>query len=62
MSSEKMSFENVDRQTMDGRGLALLQGSYVFSCINICQVPRKLFEHEAARPNVQTSSEGPGKC
>ena len=33
----------------------------VFSCINICRVPRKLFEHEAARPNVQTSTEGPGK-
>ena len=33
-----------------------------FSCINICRVPRKLFEHEAARPSVQTSSEGPGKC
>ena len=24
--------------------------------------PGKLFEHEAVRPNVQTSSEGPGKC
>ena len=32
-----------------------------FSCINICRVPRKLFEHEAVRPSVQTSSEGPGK-
>ena len=32
-----------------------------FSCINICRVPRKLFEHEAARPSVQISSEGPGK-
>ena len=28
----------------------------------ICRVPRKLFEHEAARPSVQISSEGPGKC
>ena len=34
----------------------------VFSCINICWVPRKLFEHEAARPSVQISSEVPGKC
>ena len=34
---------------------------HVFSCINICRVPRKLFEHEAARPTVQTSSKGPGK-
>ena len=33
-----------------------------FSCINICRVRRKLFEHEVVRPNVQTSSEGPGKC
>ena len=33
-----------------------------FSCINICRVPWKLFEHEAARPSVQISSEGPGKC
>ena len=27
-----------------------------FSCINICRVPRKFFEHEAV---VQTSSQGP---
>ena len=26
---------------------------HVFSCINICRVPRKLFEHEADRPSVQ---------
>ena len=36
--------------------------THVFSCINICQVPRKLFEHEATRLSVQISSEGPGKC
>ena len=36
--------------------------THVFSCINICRVSRKLFEHEAVRPSVQTSSEGPGKC
>ena len=30
-----------------------------FSCINICWVPRKLFEHEAVRPSVQTLSEDP---
>ena len=36
--------------------------THVFSCINICRVPRKLFEHEAVRPSVQTSSESPGKC
>ena len=36
--------------------------THVFSCINICWVPRKLFEHEAVRPSVQTSPEGPGKC
>ena len=35
--------------------------THVFSCINICRVPRKLFEHKAVRPSVQTSSEGPGK-
>ena len=27
-----------------------------------CRVLRMLFEHEAVRPSVQTSSEGPGKC
>ena len=26
--------------------------THVFSCINICWVPRKLFEHEAVRPSV----------
>ena len=31
-----------------------------FSCINICLVPKKLFEHEAVKPSVQTSSQGPG--
>ena len=36
--------------------------THVFSCISICRVPRKLFEHEAVMPSVQTSSEGPGKC
>ena len=36
--------------------------THVFSCINICRVPRMLFEHEADRPSIQTSSEGPGKC
>ena len=36
--------------------------THVFPCINICRVPRMLFEHEADRPSVQTSSEGPGKC
>ena len=36
--------------------------THVFSCINICRIPRKLFEHEAVRPSVQISSEGPGKC
>ena len=34
--------------------------THVFSCINNGRVPRKLFEHEAVRPRVQTSSEGPG--
>ena len=36
--------------------------THVFSCINICRVPRMLFEHPADRPSVQASSEGPGKC
>ena len=33
--------------------------THVFSCINICRVPRMLFEHEADRRSFQTSSEGP---
>ena len=33
-----------------------------FSCINICRVPGKRFEHEATRSSVQIFSEGPGKC
>ena len=36
--------------------------THSFSCISNCRVPRKLFEHEAPRPGVQISSEGPGKC
>ena len=36
--------------------------THVFSCINICRVPRKVFEHEVDRPSAQTSPEGPGKC
>ena len=27
--------------------------THVISCINICRVPRMLFEHEADRPSVQ---------
>ena len=44
------------------KGLNNIGITHVFSCINICRVPKKLFEHEAIRPSVQTSSEGPGKC
>ena len=36
--------------------------THVFSCINICRVPRKVFEYEAVRLSAQTSPEGPGKC
>ena len=36
--------------------------THVFSCINICWVPRKMFEHEADMPSAQTSPEGPSKC
>ena len=36
--------------------------THVFSCINICRVPRKVFQHEVDRPSAQTSPEGPGKC
>ena len=32
----------------------------LFHCINTCRVPRKMFEHEADRPRVQTASLGPG--
>ena len=34
----------------DNMGITL-----VFSCINICWVPRKLFEHEANRQSARTS-------
>ena len=42
----------------------LIKGSHMFfSCINICRVQRKLFEHEANRPSsALTSPEGSGKC
>ena len=30
--------------------------THVFPCINICRVPRMLFEHEADRPRVQHHS------
>ena len=36
--------------------------THVFSCINICWVLRKLFEHMADRPSAQSFPEGPGKC
>ena len=36
--------------------------THVFTCINICRVQEKLFEHEAVRPSVHISFEGPGKC
>ena len=35
--------------------------AHVFSCINICRGPRKLFEREAIRLSVLTSSDGPAK-
>ena len=33
--------------------------THVFSCINICGVPRMLFEHEADRPSVQRHPRDP---
>ena len=33
--------------------------NHVFSCINIRQVPMKVFQTRARRASVQTSSEGP---
>ena len=43
-------------------GLVCVNRDYTyFSCINIYQVPWKLFEHAAVRSSVQTSSERPGK-
>ena len=43
-------------------GIYTIGITHVFLCINICRVPRKLFEYKADRPSVETSSEGPGKC
>ena len=34
----------------------------LFHCINICRVPRMIFEDMVYRPHVQTASSGPGKC
>ena len=34
-------------------GVFIIGITHVFSCINICRVPRMLFEHEADRPSVQ---------
>ena len=31
----------------------------VFSFINICRVPQKLFDHKANRPHVQTAPKDP---
>ena len=36
--------------------------THVFSCINICRVPRKAFEHKTDKPSAQISPEGPSKC
>ena len=47
---------------LNRRVFAMLLPSHDFSCINICQVSRKMFKHEAVRPSVQISSEGSGKC
>ena len=33
--------------------------THVFLCINICRVPRMLFEHEADRPSVQHHPKDP---
>ena len=50
------------REILDLASTNIIEIIHVVSCINMCRVPRKLFEHETTRPNVQTSSEGPGKC
>ena len=54
-------FQSVQIMTA-GNKLNNIGITHVFSCINICWVPRKLFEHEAIRLSAQTSPEGPDKC
>ena len=46
--NEKTSFTKVVHLSSLNIGI-----THVFSCINICRVPRMLFEHEADRPSVQ---------
>ena len=41
-------FREIKRKRKDIIGI-----THVFSCINICRVPRVLFKHEADRPSVQ---------
>ena len=36
--------------------------THVFSCINICLVQRKVFEHDADTPSARRSPKGSGKC
>ena len=48
-------FCNKQQRTMNVR--FYFRDHTCFSCINICRVPRMLFEYEANRLSVQTSSE-----
>ena len=48
--SRVMMVRNVDVQD----GFCNIGITHVFSCVNICWVPRKLFEHEAVNAMKQT--------
>ena len=41
------------KEWFEKKFLIIIGITHVFSCINICRVPRMLFEHEADRPSVQ---------
>ena len=55
-------WNNVDSTSTTSRPWINIRITHGFSCINLCRLARKLFEHEAARQSVQISSEGPSKC
>ena len=56
---EKVLVHQEDKFTGEVRTIThitvpLIRITHVFSCINICGVPRKLFEHEAVNAMKQT--------
>ena len=59
ITNSQMQYDASDKEMDKKRSMLSIGITRVFSCINICRVPRMLLEHEADRPRVQLHPRDP---